>query len=341
MRVGVYYSNSDVRVETRPKPAIGPGELLVKVMASGVCGSDVMEWYRKKKAPIVLGHEISGEIVEVGAGVSAYKRGDRVFVSHHVPCNTCKYCLAGNHTVCNTLHTTNFDPGGFSEYLRVPQLNVDRGVFVLPDEVSYAQGTFIEPLACVLRAQRKASAPIGSTVIVLGAGISGLLHIALAKALGAGRIIATDISEARLAHALNFGADHVFDARQDVPALLRQVNDGKAADLVLVCTGALSAFMQGILCVERGATFVVFAPTDPGITLPVPVNDFWRNGITITHAYGAGPLDIEQALTLIRFRRVLVDRMITHQFGLNQIQKAFDLVAGGGDSIKVIIEPQK
>ncbi len=125
MRVAMYYNNRDVRLEEIPTPQIGPGELLVKVLASGICGSDVMEWYRIKKAPLVLGHEVTGEIVAIGEGLEGYKIGDRVFVSHHVPCNTCRYCLRGYHTACETLRTTNFDPGGFAEYIRVPGINVD------------------------------------------------------------------------------------------------------------------------------------------------------------------------------------------------------------------------
>src|SRR3990172_1393512 len=140
MRVAVYYSNKDVRVEDRPLPPIGSDELLLKVRASGICGSDVMEWYRIKKAPLVLGHEVTGEIAEVGTNVHPYKAGNRVFVSHHVPCNRCRNCLRGEHTVCETLHTTNFDPGGFSEYIRAPALNVERGVFLLPQEISYEDG---------------------------------------------------------------------------------------------------------------------------------------------------------------------------------------------------------
>src|SRR4030042_1015890 len=140
MRVAMYYNNSDVRIEESPIPEIGPGEILVKIMASGICGSDVMEWYRVKKAPLVLGHEITGEIVKIGASVRRYDIGQRVFVSHHSPCNPCRYCINGNHTACETLHTTNFFPGGFAEYIRVPQLNVDRGVFVLPDGISFDLG---------------------------------------------------------------------------------------------------------------------------------------------------------------------------------------------------------
>jgi len=341
MRVAMYYNNRDMRLEEMPTPQIGPGELLVKVMASGICGSDVMEWYRIKKAPLVLGHEITGQIVEVGEGVERYRVGDRVFVSHHIPCNTCRYCLNGQHTVCETLHTTNYDPGGFAEYLRVPRLNVDRGVFLLPDEVSYEEGAFIEPLACVVRGQRVAGLQPGQTVLVLGSGISGLLHVALARALGGGRIVATDINEYRLTAAQRFGAEVVIHAEEDVPARLRQVNEGRLADLVIVCTGAFPAFLQALQSVDRGGTVLFFAPTEPGVDLPVPVNDFWRNGITLMPSYGNSPLDAVVAIELIRARRVPVGEMITHRLSLAETGLGFQLVAEAGESIKVIIEPHR
>ena len=220
----MYYNNGDVRLEEMPTPKIGPGELLVRIEASGICGSDVMEWYRIKKAPLVLGHEIAGEIVEVGNGVERYKVGDRVAASHHVPCNTCHYCLGGHHTMCPTLRSTTFDPGGFAEYVRLPAINVDRGVYPLPDEVSYEEATFVEPLACVLRAQRIAGLRPGQSVLVVGSGMTGLLHINLARALGAGRIIATDITRYRLDAARRFGADDAIDARVDEKIIADNLN---------------------------------------------------------------------------------------------------------------------
>lgn len=341
MRVAVYYNNKDVRLEERPTPQIGSGELLVKVMASGICGSDVMEWYRIKKAPRVLGHEIAGEIVQVGAGVERYQVGDRVFVSHHIPCNTCHYCLNGHHTVCETLHTTNYDPGGFAEYLRAPRLNVDRGVFLLPDEVSFEEGAFIEPLACVVRGQRLARLQPGQTVLVLGSGISGLLHVALARAQGAGRIVATDVSAYRLEAARRFGADAALHAQEDAPARLRQANGGRLADLVIVCTGAFPAFIQALQAVDRGGTVMFFAAPEPGVEVPVPVNDFWRNGVTLMPSYGGAPLDIAVAIELIRARRLPVSEMITHRLSLAETGLGFQLVAEAGESIKVIVEPHR
>ena len=341
MRVAMYYNNRDVRLEELPTPQIGPGELLVKVLASGICGSDVMEWYRIKKAPLVLGHEIAGEIVEVGEGVDRYKIGDRVFVSHHIPCNTCRYCLNGHHTACETLHTTNYDPGGFAEYIRVPPLNVDRGVFLLPDEVSFEEGAFVEPLACVIRGQRVAQLEPGQSVLILGSGISGLLHLLLARALGAGRVITTDINEYRLKMAKQFGADAVIHAAEDVPARLRESNDNRPADLVIICTGALPAFTQALQSVDRGGTVLFFAPTDPGVDLPIPVNEFWRNGIKLMPSYGNSPFDATVAIELIRARRVPVHKMITHRLSLAETGLGFQLVAEARESIKVIIEPHK
>jgi L-iditol 2-dehydrogenase len=339
MKVLMYYNNNDVRTEEMPVPEIGPGELLVKVYASGICGSDVMEWYRIKKAPRVLGHEITGEIVEVGKEVEKYKKGDRVFVSHHVPCNTCYYCLNGYHTACETLHSTNYDPGGFAEYIRIPEINVESGVYLLPDGVSYEEGTFIEPLACVSRGQRLARMQPGKTVLVIGSGISGLLHINLARALGAGRIIATDITEYRLKEAERFGADFVINAKENVRERILELNENRLADTVIVCAGALSASTGALQCVDRGGTVLYFAVPEPEVMVPVPMNDLWRNEITLMTSYGAGPMDLDNAIHLIKNRRVNLNEMITHRLTFNEGGTGFKLVAEAKESIKVVFEP--
>lgn len=339
MRVAKYYNNRDVQIEEMPIPRILSTEVLVKVIASGICGSDVMEWYRVKKAPLVLGHEITGEIVDVGEDVKKYKIGDRVFVSHHVPCNTCRHCLRGHHTVCETLQSTNYDPGGFAEYIRVPEINVDRGIFLLPEEVSFEEGVFIEPLACVLRGQRIAGMSPSKSVLVLGSGISGLLHISLARDAGAGRIIATDINEERLKLARKFGADNVIGADTDVTKEMLSVTKGALADIVIVSTGALSAFIQGFRSVEKGGTVLFFAPTDPDMELAIPINEFWKRGITLVPSYGNSPLDAMDAIELIRAGGVNVKEMITHRLPLEETALGFKLVSEAGASIKVVIEP--
>ena len=342
MRVAMYYNNKDIRIEDVPTPRTGPGELLVRIEASGICGSDVMESYRIKRAPLVLGHEIAGEVVEVGDGVDRYKEGDRVVASHHVPCNTCRYCLRGHHTVCDTLRRTNFDPGGFAEYVRLPVINVDRGVYPVPDEVSFEEATFTEPLACVLRAQRIAGLQPGDTVLVIGSGIAGLLHIQLACAMGAGMVVATDISETRLQAAKALGADAVIHASEDIKSELRRVNKGRLADQVMVCAGAKSAHLQALESVERGGTVLFFALTDSGVTLPISVNElFFQNDITLTTSYAGSPADHVAAMELIRAGRINTGKMITHRLALSETTQGFQLVADARDSIKVIIEPQR
>ena len=341
MRVAMYYNNQDVRLEEVPQPAIGPGELLVRIRASGICGTDVMEWYRVQKAPLVLGHEIAGEVVGVGDGVERYRVGDRVFVSHHVPCNRCRYCLSGHHSVCDTLRQTRFDPGGFSEYVRVPRINVDLGTFLLPDGMSFEDGSFIEPLGCVVRGQKWARVQPGQTVLVIGSGISGLLHVQVARVRGAARVVATDVRDYRLRAAERLGADLSVHASEDVPARLREVNEGRLADLVVVCTGAMPAIQQAIQSVERGGTLLFFASTAAGVEVPIPLFDFWRNEVTLTTSYAASPEEIEEAIDLIHTRRVRVQEMITHRLGLAETGLGFQLVVHAQDSLKVIIDPQR
>lgn len=342
MRLATYYSNSDIRIKEVPRPKIGPGELLIRVQASGICGTDVLQWYRRDKVPLVLGHEIAGEIEEVGAGLGQYKQGQRISASHHVPCGECSFCLGGHQTVCETLRKTHFDPGGFVEYLRLPAINVKLGgVYPLPDNVSYEQATFTEPLACVLRAQRAAVMAQGRSVLVLGCGISGLLHLALAKAKGASIVVATDIVDYRLQAARRLGADSIINAqKEDVPERFRQLNRGKGADLVVVATGAKSANIQALQTVERGGVVLFFAATDEGATIPLSINDvFWRSEVTLISSYAATPLEHLEALELISTQKVPVKDLITHRLGLEKIGEGFRLVAEATESLKVIIFP--
>jgi L-iditol 2-dehydrogenase len=282
---------------------------------------------------------MTGEIVEVGINVKGYKVGDRVFVSHHVPCNTCHYCLGGHYTVCDTLRKTNFDPGGFAEFIRIPRINVDRGVFLLPDEISYEEGTFIEPLACVLRGQKTTHLKPGQTVFIIGGGITGLLHTKLAKSLGASSVVVTDINKKRLVYAEKFGARAGILANNNIPKHLKEVNNGRLAEVVIVATAALEAFYMAWKTVDRGGTILMFAPPEPGIDIALPLFDIWHDGIAITTSYAGSPLDISEAIELIRSKNITVKDMITHRFPLVRAGKGFSLVERAQDSIKVIIEP--
>ena len=343
MRVLMYYRNSDVRVEKMPVPSINRGELLMKVAASGICGSDVMEWYRRDKVPLVLGHEVAGEVVEVGEGVEKFRPGDRIAATHHVPCNTCHYCLSGHHTMCDTLlKGTSFEPGGFAEYIRIPAINVDRGVFPIAEGVSYEKASFMEPLACVLRGQKNAGLKPGQSALVLGSGISGLLHVGLARALGAGLIFAVDTIPFRLEKARQMGADFAFHADEDVVGSIRQANDGRLADFVILCFDGFIPL--ALKTVERGGTLLFFAGASEGATLPTTINDiFWRTEITLASTYAGSPHDCRTALDLIRAGVVPVEKTITHRLGMEDAPEGFTLVCAPveHECVKVIVEPQR
>ncbi len=348
MKVARYYSNDDIRVEEEPKPVISSGEFLVKVRKSGICGSDILEYYRKAKMEklkvesLILGHEIAGDIVKISETVKNLKVGDRVFVSHHVPCFECHYCKQGHHTACNLLHNTNFDPGGFAEYVRIPKINIEKkGIYVLDENVSYEEAVFIEPLGCVCRAQRLANIKKNLTFLILGCGTSGLLHIQLAKLRGARKVIATDINEYRLQKAKEFGADTVLNAKEDIVNEIKELNNYRLADIVIVCTGALSAAKQALDCAAPGSKIIFFAVPAPGITLEVPINKYWRNEITFMTSYGAAPQDLDEAYNWILSKRINVLDLITHRYPLTKAGDAFKVVCEANRSLKVILEPDR
>jgi L-iditol 2-dehydrogenase len=339
MKVGMYYNNSDVRVEEMPIPKVGDKDILIKVNVCGICGSDILEWYRIKKAPLVLGHELSGEVIQVGKDITKFKPGDRVFSTHHVPCNECHYCLTDHETACVTFQTkNNFDPGGFSEYLKVSGRSVDTGTLLLPDEVTYEEASFIEPLGTVVRGLRRIELQPGDSMLVLGAGIAGILMIKLGKALGARRIIATDINDTRLLNAKKIGAEHTFNASEDIPKAIKEVNNGRLVDKVVICTGALSAVKQALKSVDKGGTIMFFAVPTPDETVDIDFNPYWRDDISFITSYGAAPQDNQKALELIRAGNINVKDIITHRLSLDEIAKGFEL-AGEGKGLKILIKP--
>lgn len=339
MKVATYYNNRDIRIEDRSVPKIGAGELLVKIRSTSICGSDVMEWYRTEKVGRVLGHEISGEIVEMGAGLSnTYKVGNRITASHHVPCYQCHFCDLGHHTLCDTLKNTNFDPGGFAEYVRIPAINVRHGVYGLPENVSYEEGTFVEPVACTIRAQRKAGVRSKQTILVVGCGVSGLLHVMVARAWGVKRILATDLSPYRLDKARDVGADFALEPKENLLDAIRSCNEGRLADVVIVCTTVQKATEQALACGERGSTILLFALAGPEQVIPFPMNEiFWKKGMTLTSSYAACPEEHHESLELIRTGKVPVGRLITHRLSFDQIGRGFEIVSEAKNSLKVIL----
>lgn len=338
MKVAVYYSNDDVRIENRPKPRISDGDILVKMKASGICGTDVMQWYRIQKAPCVLGHEMSGEIEVAGKKVKGFQKGDRVFVSHHVPCFECSYCIQSKYTACETLHAGNYVPGGFSEFIRVPEDNVKHGTFLLPDKMSFEEATMIEPLGCVIAGQRELRLKRGQTVLIIGSGVSGILHLQFAKTKGV-KVIASDINDYRLRKAIEFGADCVIHADIYSADDMKSINDDRLADAVIVCAAAEKAVEDALSSVDRKGKVLFFAV--PRTHIMLPSLRFWRDEMTVTFSYGAAPCDIQEAIKLIKRKKVDVREMITHRIPFSDIQRGFRLASEARESLKVIVVPDK
>jgi len=350
MKAAVYYSNSDIRTEDVEDLPVGPGEIKVKIMACGVCGSDVMEWYRIKRAGRpggigAFGHECTGTVAEVGSRVNPrWKVGDRVVVTHHVPCNTCNACIRGHTTACEILQKTKFKNafGAFAEYVVLPEINVDRGILPLPDSVSFDSGTFVEPLGCVVRGQQWAPASDGRSVLIIGAGITGLLHMQVARLNGAGFIAVSDMNPDRLQLAQKFGADETILATEDVPWKFKELNDGVGADTVIMTAPAPVCVKQSLEAVGPGGTILFFAPTNPEIQSEMNLWNLWQKEVTITHSYAADFYNLSTALKWIQYNRINVKDMVTHVLPLKDTVEGFLLTAHPRNgSLKVIIHPQE
>ncbi len=309
--------------------------MLVKVHACGICGSDIVEWYRLPRAPLVQGHEIGAEVVSVGEGVQKYAPGDRVFIPPKIPCGECVYCRAGHYPQCTEIKERL--PGGFAEYILVPRIFVDKGTYLLPENVSYERSTFIEPVACAVRAQRLAGVEKDKTILVLGSGMSGLIHVKLAAARGS-KVFAVDINPAKLEMASRMGAYRVINGNEDVYGILMAEN-GRGADIVVLASSARQAVGEAWRCVDKGGTVVLFAVPGPDEEVVVPVNHFWTRETTILTSYYCGPPDIDDALELIGSGTLVVDDLITHRLPLDEIVEGFRLVLEGRESVKVIIKP--
>lgn len=315
------------------------GELLVRIDACGICPGETTAWYVDRKAPFVLGHEPVATIERCGAGAGPFGPGERVFVHHHAPCLRCRHCLRGDHVQCATWREGRLIPGGMSQRAIVPRAIVEADVLPLPDSVDDDAGTFVEPIATVVKSIRRSGVRKGDRVLVIGLGVMGLLHVMLARHAGAELIVGADLVASRREKALSLGADYAFDADR-LPQAVAGVTGGDGADVVFVGPGSAAAMSLGAACVARGGTIVLFTPLPPGQAWPLPVHDLYFKDVTVTASYSAGPDDTREALRLIE-AGLPVKPLITHRFGLADVKAAYQAVRGAGDALKVIVYPNR
>ncbi|HEX5456804.1 MAG TPA: zinc-dependent dehydrogenase [Candidatus Nitrosotalea sp.] len=340
MKAAFVLGPTDVQIKNVDRPQIGPGEVLVAMKACGVCGSDLEKIYGKYSQPSMrLGHEPSGIVSAVGEGVANFKKGDRVFTHHHVPCYSCHYCTHGNETMCQKYSETNLSPCGLAEEFIVPQWNVSHGgVIILPDHVSFEEASMIEPLACCIRAWNKIKFKKGDSIAILGAGPTGLMHLMLSKAYGIQDIFCLDINDFRLGFAKKFGITESIrsDDLEAYQKILAKTQN-RGVDIVMVSTGSINAIAQAIDFVRKGGTIVLFGVPTKDVKMSLEMSKVYSKEITIIPSYAASEKDTNEAFQMIENGTINVKDLITHKFSLDESAKALDYAHQGNDSMKIII----
>jgi len=329
-----------VRVKDVPIPNLTPGDILVRMEASGICGTDLEKIEGQLGPGGILGHEVSGTIERVAEDVTRYRPGDRVVAHHHVPCSQCVDCSRGDFTLCTEFKKTNIDPCGFAEYFRVPQYNVARGAVIpLPPELSFEEGAMIEPTACCIRAIQRAHVQEADNVLVVGLGPTGLTQIQLLRHATTGKIIGSDIIDARLKLGKKLGSDETINAlAEDVPHHVRKVT-GEGIDLAIVSTGNEKALNQAFSSVRKGGRILLFGAPSHGASYQLNVSELFTRQITLLSSYSCVEAEMEEAIRLVSKKELDLKSLISNRFKLRRSEKAMEFAKTSKTAIKTIIVP--
>ncbi|MEW9672094.1 zinc-dependent dehydrogenase [Ammoniphilus sp. 3BR4] len=341
MKSSVFYDIGDFRYEERAYPEIREDEVLIQMKACGLCGTDIHKAIEKTvPTPTVLGHEVAGIVIHVGKQVTQFQPGDRVFVAHHVPCFTCHYCQRGFYSLCPQFSKTNLDPGGFSEYIRVPALHVKHTMGKIPDTLSFEQGAMVEPVACCLHGFDSIDMKSGDSVLIMGAGQIGCIQAQIARHFMASTVMISDVNEYRLEKAKELGVDTVINSnRENIVERVKELTDGRGADIVIISAGIGALLSQAMECVARGGTILVFAPfhQEP---ISIPAYRFFNDEIRIVGAYSSTPYNYLPALELLKKGIIDVEKMVTHRYTLSELHEAIECAHNPNEKVlKVMIVP--
>ncbi len=340
MKTGRLAGPGRLAVEEADPPEPGTGELVFELAGCGVCGTDLEKLKGNYRTAGKLGHEPVGVVTRLGSDIPGVAVGDRVFVHHHVPCGTCQVCRRGDFTFCPSYSATNIDPGGFSEAIRVPRENVERGaVHRIPPEVSWDVGTLVEPAACALTALRKVEFHPGDSVAILGLGPVGLLYGALAHSLGASWILGSEFSGLRRAAAERLGVDQTVEPHEAsaVEKVVRAETGGFGVDRAVVATGATPAIDLGTRLPRRGGTLNLFGLPESGSRLGADLQELYLRGVRVIPTYATTERDIEDILGLVASGRLRLDGLVTHRYTVSEISEAFGMAGRPTEAIKVVV----
>ena len=345
MRAGVYREKGIVRVEEVPVPEVGEGEVLIKVAACGICGTDIKKIFQRYvEPPQILGHELAGTVVAVGRGVTKWKAGDRVMSFHHTPCGQCFYCEKRLFSQCKQYKSTGltggFTPngGGFGQYVKAMPWVAERGIVALPDNVSFEEATFIEPINTIVKAVQKARVAAGEIVLILGCGPIGLQLLMVSRIQGA-KVYTSDPIPERRAKSIPLGAIESFDPTSGkLVESVKTRTEGRGADAVLVAVAHPAVVPDALAAARPGGRILLFAANDPVTKIEFPAAAVGIDEKEILGSYSAAVDIQESAADLVLQKKLPVMDIVTHRFPLDRIQQALELAARPtADSLKILI----
>jgi len=340
MKATVYHDVNDFRIEDIETPQIGYGEVLLKLKACGLCGTDIHKAIHKTvNSETVLGHEYAGKIVQVGEGVTKFNVGDRVVGAIHVPCFTCHYCQRQHYTLCPEFRETNIDPGGFAEYIRLPERHVRHLLFEIPTNMSYQHASLAEPVACCIHGQKAADIRPGDNVLVMGAGPIGLIHGQLLKHKDVSNVIISDISEYKLSKAKEFGIDYTVNIKhENLKEIVDSVTNNQGVDTVIIAAGVSSLLSEAVQLLRRGGRIICFSPFDKNPEVKIDAGRFFKDEISIVGTYSVSPYEFEEAILHISNGTIDAEKMITHEMKIDELGEAITLAANPDEEVmKVVI----
>ena len=340
MKTAFVKESSIISVDEVSFPVLEKGDILVQMQACGICGSDLEKVFGQYGQPSMrLGHEPSGIILDVGSDVTEFKKGDRVFTHHHVPCYDCHFCKHDNETMCKKYYETNLSPCGLSEQYVVPAWNVSHGgVLKISDSLSFEEAAMIEPLACCVRAWKKYDYQEGDSVAIFGVGPTGMMHVMLSHVKKFSKIFCFDVNDFRLDFAKKFNiSDSINSMDKNRKEKILTATDGRGVDVAIVATSSLKALEDAIDMVRKGGAVMMFGVPSKGASLNVDMSKIYSKEITLVTSYAASDVDTKEALELIESSQVDVKQLITHTYSITETQKAFDHARSGDNAMKIII----
>jgi L-iditol 2-dehydrogenase len=331
---------SIIAINETENPVLNSGDILVQMHACGICGSDLEKVFGEYGQPSMrLGHEPAGVIIDVSSDVTTFKKGDRVFTHHHVPCYSCHLCKHGNETMCPKYYETNLSPCGLSEEYVVPKWNVDHGgVLKIPDSMSFEEAAMIEPLACCVRAWTKYSYQEGDSVAIFGVGPTGMMHVMLARSKKFSKIFCFDVNDFRLEFAKKFKiTDSINSLDENRKQRILDYTEGRGVDVAIVATSSLKALEDAIDMVRKGGAVMMFGVPSKNAKFTLDMSKIYSKEITLVTSYAASDNDTKEALRLIESSQIDVKQLVTHTYSIEDSQKAFDHARSGENAMKIII----